>query len=161
MKKATILFVVALTVGIGQLASGGGDHDHGTSDKKQSKRDQLQIAVQKICPVSGEKLGDHGAPIKVKVGKEKVFLCCKACLKGKVDKKHWKTIHANFAEAQGKCPVMKKALPKNPKWTIVDGKVVYVCCPPCTKKIAADPKTYLRKVDEYYTASLQSKRSRR
>ncbi|MFI4848959.1 MAG: hypothetical protein ACIAZJ_07680 [Gimesia chilikensis] len=120
-----------------------------------SQRDQLRIAAQKICPVSGQKLGDHGKPIKVKVGKESVYLCCKGCLNSKVNPQHWSSIHANYAKAQGKCPVMKKQLPQKPKWTIVDGRIVYVCCPPCTKKIAADPEAYLSKVDDLYSANLQ------
>ena len=129
--------------------------------EEPSKRDQLKIQVQAICPVSGQKLGDHGAPIKAKIGKEHVFLCCKACLKGKVNPKHWATIHANFAKAQRICPVMKHELPKKPKWTIVEGQIVYICCPPCTKKIAADPKGYLTKIDELYAASLKVKSTRR
>ena len=32
--------------------------------------DQLQIAVQKICPVSGGALGSMGDPVKVKVGEQ-------------------------------------------------------------------------------------------
>ena len=50
-------------------------------------RDQLRIAAQQICPTSGTKLGEHGTPIKVKVGKEHVFLCCKGCLKKKISPK--------------------------------------------------------------------------
>ena len=51
---------------------------------------------------------------------------------------------------------MKKELPANPKWTVVEGQIFYVCCPPCTDKIAADPKTYLQKLDELYLASLKT-----
>ena len=91
-----------------------------------SKSDQIRSAVQDICPVSGKKLGTHGQPAKVKIGEEVVFLCCKGCLNGKVKAEHWSTIHANFAKAQGICPVMKKPLPRNPKWTVVDGRIVYV-----------------------------------
>lgn len=126
--------------------------------QEQQKRDQLRVAVQGICPVSGEKLGSMGAPIKVKVGEESIFMCCKGCLKQKIKPEHWGTIHANFAKAQGICPVMKHDLPKKPKWTIVEGQIVYVCCPPCTKKINADPVTYLRAVDQLYAASLDAKK---
>ena len=90
-----------------------------------------------------------------------MFFCCQACLKGKIDPKHWAKIHANFAGAQRTCPVMAKPLPQNPKWTIVDGQVIYICCPPCSKKLAADPEPYLRKIDEFYTASLQARQARR
>ena len=127
-------------------------------DDEQLQRDQLRIAVQEICPVSGEKLGSKGAPVKAQVGKEKVFLCCQACLKKKINPQHWATIHANFAKAQSVCPVMKHNLPKKPKWMIVDGQIVYVCCPPCTKKIAANPQKFLREVDKLYIAALEKKR---
>ena len=120
-----------------------------------SKHDQLKIATQKICPVSGNPLGSMGTPTKVRVGDEEVFLCCQGCTQGQINKQHWATIHANFAKAQGKCPVMEKTLPAKPKWTIVKGQIVYICCPPCTKKIQADPDKYLAKVGSYYTASLK------
>ena len=158
MKNARMLFGLALIVGAGQVMSGQAPSDR---QKDQLRGDQLHIAVQAICPTSGEKLGAHGQPIKVKVGKETVFLCCQGCLKRKINPQHWATIHTNFAKAQRICPVMKHELPKKPKWTIVEGQIVYVCCQPCTKKIAADPKTFLRKVDELYTASLQARQARR
>ena len=151
MKKARTLFAVAMVVGMGQVAIG----------QELSQRDRLRIAVQEICPTSGAKLGSMGAPIKVKVGEETIFLCCKGCLKKQIRSEHWATIHANFAKAQRICPVMKHELPEKPKWTIVGGQIVFVCCPPCTKKIVADPETYLRKIDELYTASLQASRIQR
>ena len=157
MKIARMLFIVALIVGAGCAAIGHEGEDHGTAGARLSKRDQLRIAVQAICPTSGRKLGTHGAPIKVKVGKEIVFICCKGCLQDKINPQHWATIHANVAKAQGICPIMKKQLPASPKWTIVEGQIVYICCPPCAPKIAADPQTHLRKIDDLYTASLQKR----
>ena len=124
-----------------------------------SKYDQVKAAVQEICPVTGKPLGSMGDPLKVKIGEEEIFLCCKGCTKGKIDRQHWTTIHANFAKAQGVCPVMEKALPKNPKSTTVNGQTVYICCPPCTKKIQADPTKYLTKVAGYYQASLKTSAS--
>ena len=150
MKKVRMLLVASMVTAPGQFASA----------QEFSERDQLRAAVQEICPVSGQKLGEHGAPIKVKVGQQEIFLCCKGCLKGKINQQHWATIHANFAKAQGICPVMKHKLPKSPKWTIVQGQVVYVCCPPCTKKLAAEPEKYLQKLDELYTASLRARQRR-
>ena len=135
----------------------GHQHSHGSHAKGSlSKRDQLRIAVQGICPMTGLKLGAHGTPVKVKFGKESLFLCCKGCLKKKVDPKHWATIHANFARAQGICPIMKKPLPGKPKWTYVNGQIVYVCCPPCAKKIAKNPESTLRLVDARYEQWLAS-----
>lgn len=122
-------------------------------------KQQVRIDVQQICPVSGNKLGEHGAPIKVSIGKQKeqVYLCCRACLKQAISKEHWATIHDNFRQAQGICPVMKKKLPKDAKWTIVDGRIVYVCCPPCIEKVTADPETYLRNVDASYEVALKER----
>ncbi len=127
-------------------------------EAKKPTSAEIRMAVQQICPVSGQKLGEHGKPIAVKIGKEQVFLCCKGCTTGKVKPEHWATIHVNFAKAQRICPVMKHDLPKGAKWTIVEGRVVYVCCPPCIKKIEAEPKAYLKAVDELYLASLKKRK---
>lgn len=145
MKYVTIALAI-VAAGFGSMAAAA----------ELSERDRIHIAVQKICPVSGQKLGSMGTPIKVKVGKEIVYLCCKGCLQGEVKPQHWATIHANFAKAQRICPVMKHELPKKPKWTIVAGQIVYVCCPPCTKKIEADPETSLKQIDELYSSYLES-----
>ena len=158
MFSARMFVVAVLVVSAGQIASG---QNRARPDQEQLRRDELRIAVQEICPVSGQKLGEHGPPIKVRVGEESVFVCCQGCLKGKIDPQHWETIHANLARAQRICPVMKHELPRKPKWTIVEGQIVYVCCPPCTKKVAADPKTYLQKLDELYVESLRQKPARR
>lgn len=132
------------------------------SAQELSQHDQIHIAVQEICPVSGQKLGDHGAPLKVKIGEEALFVCCRGCLQGKqVSPQHWATIHANFAKAQRICPIMKKELPANPKWTVVEGQIVYVCCPPCTEKIAAEPQKFLQQIDELYLASLRAQQTAR
>ncbi|GIX05091.1 MAG: hypothetical protein KatS3mg114_0960 [Planctomycetaceae bacterium] len=160
MKYTRMLVLLALLVGVGRIASGQGQTER---DREQVRRDEVLIAVQQICPVSGQKLGEHGTPIKVTIGeqKEQVFLCCRGCLQQKVEPKHWATIHANFAKAQRVCPVMKQELPQSPKWTIVEGHVVYVCCPPCTKKIEADPKAFVRQIDQLYAASLKDRAQER
>ncbi len=155
MKFSATLTAAVLVAGLAFAA-------HAQSQSKDTKaptRDQLRTAVQGICPVSGQKLGSHGTPIKVAVGKDKeeVFLCCKGCLGKKIDAKHWGTIHANIARAQGKCPVMQKPLPKAPKWTVVKGQLVYVCCPPCTDKLAKDPAPYLKRIDGYYALATRKK----
>jgi YHS domain-containing protein len=155
MKIASTVFVMAWFVGAVQFAVGQPTTDRA---QEQQNRDQLRIAVQEICPISGQKLGSMGTPIKVKVGEETVFLCCKGCMKQKIKPEHWATIHANAAKAQRICPVMKHEISKNPKWTIVEGQVVYVCCPPCKKKVAADPQKYLRAVDALYSASLDARK---
>lgn len=44
-----------------------------------SEADQAIAKKQKVCPVSGELLGEHGKPIKITVKGQVVFLCCPAC----------------------------------------------------------------------------------
>ncbi len=158
MRYMSTIAAIAVMMSGAQLSLGQNLVD---TTKEQQSRDQLRAAVQDICPVSGGKLGSMGEPIKVKVGKETVFMCCKGCLEQKIKREHWLTIHANFAKAQRICPVMKHELPKNPKWTLVEGQIVFVCCPPCTKKIAADPKTYLRAIDQLYLAAFDAKKQPR
>lgn len=116
--------------------------------ERQAKSDQLHATAQGICPVSGGKLGSMGDPIKVKVGEEEVaFLCCKGCVGKKINAEHWATIQTNLATAQKTCPVMGKAVDASMKSTVVNGRKIFVCCPPCIKKIKADPATYVAKLD--------------
>lgn len=140
-----LTFTVAMMLG----------HVAGADVANRSAYDLLKVAVQKICPVTGDPLGSMGDPLKVKIGEEEIFLCCQSCTKGQINKEHWTTIHANFAKAQGICPVMEKPLPMNPKSIAVNGQMVYICCPPCTKKIQADPNKYLTKVAGYYQKALR------
>lgn len=41
------------------------------------------------------------------------------------------------------------------------GEIVFVCCPPCIKKIAANPDESLNQVDAYYMAYLSAKEQAR
>ncbi len=159
MKPLTITLAILLMPVLCTIAWG---KDSGQASAKYSEHDQLRIAVQEICPVTGAKLGSMGDPVKVAIGdaKEEIFLCCAGCAKGKINPEHWATIHANIASAQGKCPIMKKDLPKGAKWTVVGGELIYVCCPPCIKKINANPEAAITQVDAYYTAYLQAKQQR-
>jgi YHS domain-containing protein len=47
--------------------------------EKLSAADQTAALAQKVCPVSGEKLGEMGTPFKVTVKGRDVFLCCPNC----------------------------------------------------------------------------------
>ena len=140
-----VVSLTALALGLFSLAKAPEGHEHENAATAKTKA--LLVKAQKICPVSGIELGDHGAPIETKSGKQTVFVCCKGCVGKPFDAKHQKTMHANLAAAQGICPVMGKALPEDPKSTLVKGRLVFVCCPPCTKKIDADPEKYLKIVD--------------
>ena len=44
-----------------------------------SEADRAAALAQKICPVSGDELGEMGTPIKVSVNGRDVFLCCPSC----------------------------------------------------------------------------------
>jgi Cu(I)/Ag(I) efflux system membrane fusion protein len=41
--------------------------------------DRALAEQQKVCPVSGELLGSMGAPIKIAVKGQPVFICCEGC----------------------------------------------------------------------------------
>ena len=47
--------------------------------------DQAAIAQQRVCAVSGGKLGGMGTPVKITMGGQSLFVCCKGCT-GKVEK---------------------------------------------------------------------------
>lgn len=121
----------------------------------QSKTDRLLVQAQKICPVSGKDLTKMGGPVKARIGEQSAFLCCKGCFDGKVQEEHWEQIQVNLRKAQGKCPAMGKPLPDDAASMVVEGRRIFVCCPPCTKKIEADPKGYIAKVDELLEENLK------
>lgn len=66
-----------------------GAHDHGAAGSdmekmkaelaKLSPEDAASAEKQHFCPVSGEMLGSMGAPIKVEVRGESVWICCDGC----------------------------------------------------------------------------------
>ncbi|MBD3675399.1 MAG: hypothetical protein HUJ26_17940 [Planctomycetaceae bacterium] len=147
-RNVAIYCVALLTIAVTIGTSRADDRND-----KSNNIDRLLVQAQKICPVMGKDLTKMGGPVKATIEKETVFLCCKSCFKGKVKREHWKQIQANLIDAQGKCPVMDKPLPKTPKSVVVKGRRIYVCCPPCTKKIEAAPDKYLAIVDGYLEAN--------
>jgi hypothetical protein len=80
-------------------ASGGpaGDHRSATTARPSMTRDEdakVQAVLAKLdpadrrlaeeqglCPVLNSRLGSMGVPVSVTLGGQKVFLCCKACVK--------------------------------------------------------------------------------
>lgn len=132
----------------------------GTSQTAAKKLEGLLVRAQKVCPVMGKDLTKMGGPVRATVGEQTVFLCCKGCFKGKIAKQHWDQIQANLIAAQGKCPVMGKPLPKNAASIVVSGRKVFVCCPPCTNKIKADPGKYLAIVDRFLEENLARQATR-
>jgi YHS domain-containing protein len=135
--------------------------------------DNALIRSQKVCPVMDEPLGSMGTPLKVMVGDKPIFLCCKGCVKEVqaspakyVAKVHGEKQHDSVpaggeqvragvfkvsaadqphVAAQKKCPVMDEPLHAmgGPYKVHAAGKAIYICCPGCAKRIAADPQKYL------------------
>lgn len=149
-----------LLLTVGALITFGGNAV-GMGQEELSPEDLVRVQVQRICPVSGNALGQHGQPFKVKIGELELFLCCQGCLRGEVNRDHWATIHRSFAQAQAICPVMKKELPRNPRWTIVAGKIIYVCCPPCVDEINEESEHYLAALHELYRVHLRREAEQR
>ncbi|MCA9088016.1 MAG: hypothetical protein KDA90_05200 [Planctomycetaceae bacterium] len=94
-----LLAVAAIAVsgcsGTSPAPTGGGvtttpkTHDHGTTGSgmekmkaelaKLSPEDAASAEKQHLCPVSGGMLGTMGAPIKIDVNGETVWICCSGC----------------------------------------------------------------------------------
>jgi YHS domain-containing protein len=125
------------------------------ADDKSAHEDELMIAAQKICPVSGEALGEMGAPFKTKVGDQTYFLCCKDCVGKEFSKENLQKVTANLIAAQGECPVSGKPLPKDAPSVVVNDRQIFVCCKNCPAKVQADPAKYIAKVDSQLEKNLR------
>ncbi|QDU57921.1 eL24 family ribosomal protein [Aeoliella mucimassa] len=133
-----------------------------------TEADAEAIKLQKTCPVTEAPLGSMGSPIKVTGLDRDVYLCCQGCLKAleKSPEKYLAKLpplptpkpvvvlatkdDAAFVAAQKLCPVMDEPLDAmgGPYKTVVEGKVVYLCCPGCAKMLNAEPEKYLAKLKE-------------
>lgn len=132
--------------------------DDPQKESPEARRERLRIAVQAICPVSGEALTAHAKPVKMTdpETKEVLYVCCEECIKFKPDAKYLEKIRGNFAKAQGHCLVMTdNEVSEKSKHGIIKGHFVYVCCPPCVKKMTATPEKYLAALDDLYESSLK------
>jgi hypothetical protein len=160
MKTIVTLAITCLLAG--QVFAQDQNHENHQAQNAQqgslTDADKLQIAVQKICPVSGQELGLMGDPIKIKAGEQTAFLCCKGCQGKQINAEHWKTIQARMAKAQGTCPIMEKEVDSTMKSTVVNGQQIFVCCPPCIPKIQADPQTSINKVNASYVKFVAAER---
>lgn len=122
------------------------------------RRAKLRIGVQKICPVSGRELDIEKTSYTVTdpETKENLYVCCQQCSQGKPKASYMETISENLAKAQKHCLVMKdNEITEKSKTAIIEGQRIYICCPPCTKKMAAAPDKYLAILDDLYESSLK------
>ncbi len=124
------------------------------SAENSAHSEHYRMMAQAICPVSGEKLGSMGDPVKTQMGEQDVYLCCKGCVGKQASAEHWQTIQANLIKAQGSCPVMDEELPADAESVVIEGRQIFVCCEPCIEKIKANPATYLAKVDAMYAHAM-------
>lgn len=147
-----------LAIAVAIVLVGFSYSDEPKKETPEQRRERLRIAVQAICPVSGESLTGHAKPIKMTdpETKEVLYVCCEDCLKSKPDAKYLDKIRSNFAKAQAHCLVMTdNEVSEKSKLGIVEGHAVFVCCPPCIKKMTAAPAKFLEKLDDLYEASLK------
>jgi len=91
MKAFPLFVLVMLSISVAILGCSGGVADKAKKPEpeaqmhpsfaKLSPEDQRLAQAQGRCPVTEDLLGSMGTPVKVTVGEEPVFLCCKACQK--------------------------------------------------------------------------------
>lgn len=125
--------------------------------------EQIAISKQRICPVSGKPLGSMGAPPRVRVGDQDVYVCCAGCtnaLKANPEVHLAKLTQPALVKAtqadgaaiahQKICPVMDEPLHAmgGPWKTTVQGRDVFLCCKGCLKFIQKEPQRYLAKLPD-------------
>lgn len=98
--------------------------DQAAAPSEAKKQERLLVKAQGICPVMGKDLTKMGGPVKAKVGKQSVFLCCKGCLGKTINKKHWTQIQENIKQAQELCPLRTVALGDDAAPVVVKGRTV-------------------------------------
>ncbi len=118
----------------------------------------LTAEDQKICPVTGAKLGSMGDPVPVEIEGRKVWTCCSAC-PPKL-KAHPAKYLAKLAppapdaskvpsiEDQKICPVTGAKLGSmgDPVPVEIEGRKVWTCCSACPPKLKAEPAKYLARL---------------
>jgi YHS domain-containing protein len=75
-----VLAVIVLLVNVVGCASTSDRESAGQQSAEPGQSDQSGIARQRVCPVTGAELGSMGEPVKVVVGGQPLYLCCKGCL---------------------------------------------------------------------------------
>lgn len=111
------------------------------------------------CPVSGEKLGSMGDPLKLIVEGREVLLCCKGCVrKMQTDPAKYRAVVDAGLIAQQKpyypvttCIVTGEPLVEDGKDialdVVVNNRLFRLCCKSCVKKVKADPAEHFAVLD--------------
>jgi hypothetical protein len=152
--------IKSLLIGLAFVAAATWLSQSAAADDKTAHEDELMIAAQKICPVSGEALGQMGAPVKTKIGDQTLFLCCKACVGKEPSKENLQKVTDNLIAAQGTCTVLGNPLPKDAPSIVVNNREIFVCCKMCFDKIKADPNKYIAKLDEQIEKNLREQKAK-
>lgn len=119
---------------------------------------QLPFYPLETCPVSGEKLGEMGAPVDSVYRNRLVRFCCEDC-KSKFladpDKVIAKLDEAVVAAQGPKYPLATCVVSGDelggamgePIDYVVGNRLIRLCCKGCKKQIAKDPLSFLAKLD--------------
>ena len=120
-----------------------------SSTQAQSNSQGVSVPFfgNKLCPVTGKATKPS---LSVKVGDERVYVCCKGCL-AKV-KAHPKAFYAK-AYPKGKeidlknpkCPIMGGKA-KASVTTTFQGHLIHFCCPGCDKSFRKEPRKHLARL---------------
>ena len=120
---------------------------------------QLPFYPLETCPVSGEELGGMDEPIDFVYRNRLVRFCCKGCVR-KFQKEPAKFLgeldRAVIAAQKSEYPLQTCLVSGEelggemgePIEYVLGNRLVRLCCKGCKKKIAADPLSYLAKLDE-------------
>ncbi len=143
-----------------------------------NEADRAGIARQKVCPVMGGRLGGMGTPVKVLLGDQPIYLCCKGCL-GKIQKnpaaylpKSTPAQTGNGAATSNKLTVStstsadRTAIARQrvcvvagsrlggmgtPVKVTLNGQSLFLCCKGCVGKVEKDPAGYFAKAAQLHT----------
>jgi hypothetical protein len=63
----------------GYFGASRGDRPETARREPADDDDQALAARQKVCPVTGKRLGSMGMPVRVSVGGKAVLICCEGC----------------------------------------------------------------------------------
>jgi len=107
---------------------------------------------QTTCPVLGGKIDTS---LYVDADGKRVYVCCGGCIgKVKADPKTYikklETAGVTLEKTpvpQTTCPVMGGKIDKS-LYVDAEGKRIYVCCEGCIDKVKADPKTFIKKLED-------------
>lgn len=138
-----------------------------------SPEDRQLAKRQQICPVTQMLLGSMGAPLKVDIDGQPIFICCQGCAEHlKNDSKKYIAVLKAYsgkpnrdpkvtealaslsaedraiAEQQHLCPVADFELGAmgTPIKVDVNGKPVFICCEGCRDKLLNESDFYLAKL---------------